>query len=859
MNGQSKIEIILSAVDKGLSSGMTRAGAAVKGLVSNVSGGTKEIKGFTGAIKGLIAPLLATVSAAAGMRKLITVAREFDKINAGLITATGSAEGAQEAFAALQDFATETPYDLGQVTDSFVKLVNFGLDPSERAMTSYGNTASALGKDLNQMIEAVADAATGEFERLKEFGIKSRSEGDNVAFTFRGITTTVKKNAAEIEQYLISMGETNFGDAMANRMATLDGALSNLQDEWDKVFLNIKQAGIGNIIADGVRVAIGALEELNAMIASGELVGYLRAQVGHFNGWAEDVKSSLSLVGRFYDDNMKQIEGVGKDTVTFLIDAFRLFPENVRAFIGVMVVDVAAGLDRVRAYAGAFKDGIAAVFNSQTISGVGKQLENELGIINTARNESIDAILEERQAAIQSTEDQISASKKLRAQYDADQAAARADQTDKLAQFRFQGGDQEPAGPDKKALAAAQREAAKGAKAAAAAAKREYEEQKKIAAARLRAASGEAIINLELERLEASKLPTALARAEAELAIGRRVMAERVSLKRQELAAIKADTETSQADIIRAESEMTELRLEVARQELDGRRAIAAEQLSLVEDGWRRGTAAVADYRQAVQEAFAQGLLEAEEFHRRLVLSGNDMAAAAKLGFRDWAATVQTDAEFVASAVGTTIHHVASGFASAFDAMISGSRSAKEAMLDLARSTVSMVAQMIAQQLIYNAVKAAGSSFGFASGGQVPAAAYATGGMVAGWSPSPKADNIPAWLTAREFVHPVAAVDYYGLPFMEAVRRRMFPRSLARALAGMTLPSVPRGNRLAEGGQPAAGSHPGAIKGGDTRLKVINVLDKDMVGDYMRTADGETVLINMIRRNGSTIRTVLGV
>ena len=30
-----------------------------------------------------------------------------------------------------------------------------------------------MGKDITQMIEAVADAATGEFERLKEFGIKA--------------------------------------------------------------------------------------------------------------------------------------------------------------------------------------------------------------------------------------------------------------------------------------------------------------------------------------------------------------------------------------------------------------------------------------------------------------------------------------------------------------------------------------------------------------------------------------------------------------------------------------------------------------------------------------------------------------
>ena len=58
-----------------------------------------------------------------------------------------------------------------------------------------------MAKTLNQMIEAVADAATGEFERLKEFGIKAKSEGDKVSFIFRGVTTTVKKESNAIQNY----------------------------------------------------------------------------------------------------------------------------------------------------------------------------------------------------------------------------------------------------------------------------------------------------------------------------------------------------------------------------------------------------------------------------------------------------------------------------------------------------------------------------------------------------------------------------------------------------------------------------------------------------------------------------------
>ncbi len=70
----------------------------------------------------------------------------------------------------------------------------------------------------------------------------------------------------------------------------------------------------------------------------------------------------------------------------------------------------------------------------------------------------------------------------------------------------------------------------------------------------------------------------------------------------------------------------------------------------------------------------------------------------------------------------------------------------------------------------------------FADGGlaSIPtgAARHAAGGSVGGWSPHDRADNIPAWLTAREWVQPVDAVDYYGTGVMEALQHKLIPRGL---------------------------------------------------------------------------------
>ena len=187
-----------------------------------------------GNVAKTVGPLITASFGAAAIVSVVRTTAAFEKLNAMLVTATGSANNADEAFSNLKDFASTTPFQLGEVVDAFIKMKNLGLDPTNDALTSFGNTASAMGKDLNQLIEAVADAATGEFERLKEFGIKSKSEGENVSFTFQGVTTTVRKSSEEITGYLEALGNEKFSGAMVLQMETLDGIFSNISDSLDR-------------------------------------------------------------------------------------------------------------------------------------------------------------------------------------------------------------------------------------------------------------------------------------------------------------------------------------------------------------------------------------------------------------------------------------------------------------------------------------------------------------------------------------------------------------------------------------------------------------------------------------------------
>lgn len=161
----------------------------------------------------------------------LSAAAKMESLNVSLRTSfQGNEAAAADAFNKINKFAAATPYGLDEVTTGFIKLKNMGLDPSEEALTAYGNTASAMGKSLNDMVEAVADAATGEFERLKEFGIKASSEGDKVTFLFQGVKTTVGKNSKEIEQYLKYVGNVKFAGGIEAQSKTVNGMLSTLKD-----------------------------------------------------------------------------------------------------------------------------------------------------------------------------------------------------------------------------------------------------------------------------------------------------------------------------------------------------------------------------------------------------------------------------------------------------------------------------------------------------------------------------------------------------------------------------------------------------------------------------------------------------
>lgn len=289
---------------------------------------------------------------------------KFEKLEASLRTVTGSAEKAGIAFGFIQDFAATTPFQLEEVTDAFIKLKALGLTPSEEALTSYGNTATAMGKSLNQMIEAVADAATGEFERLKEFGIKSRSQGDQVTFTFQGVSTTVGKNAKEIEGYLRSIGDVQFAGAMKEQAGTLNVALSNMGDAFSKLVKAIGDAGLTDILMAVANAIKWLAERITAAIPLFKL-GFkaIVAEVIKFGNLFIAVFKGVGQASQAFGETISvRFEALGKDLAAFIEDPLGgVSFENTRAALETGLLDaMGTAFDKALAEAQEFNTAIDA-------------------------------------------------------------------------------------------------------------------------------------------------------------------------------------------------------------------------------------------------------------------------------------------------------------------------------------------------------------------------------------------------------------------------------------------------------------------------------------------------------------------
>lgn len=186
-------------------------------------------------------------------RRVVDTQATFERFEAVLTNALGSRSAARQALDQLQQFADTTPFQIDELTDSYVKLVNRGFKPTQDQLTQIGDLAASQGKSFDQLVEAILDAQTGEFERLKEFGVRAKTVGDQVTLSFKGQSIQVAKTDEAIRNAVLGFGQLQgVAGSMEAVSKTLGGQLSNLADNVTGLFRAMGESGLGKAVSSVV-------------------------------------------------------------------------------------------------------------------------------------------------------------------------------------------------------------------------------------------------------------------------------------------------------------------------------------------------------------------------------------------------------------------------------------------------------------------------------------------------------------------------------------------------------------------------------------------------------------------------------
>ncbi len=251
----------------------------LKAMTGRMSGAAGKMVGRFGAAlraAGLVAGGAAAMVGGAGAafgRLFVGTAAKFERYRTILETVEGSSEKARKSFDWVSEFAARTPFEIDEVMGSFVKLRAYGLEPTGGLLRTLGDTAAAMGKPIEQAVEAIADAVTGENERLKEFGIKARTVGKQIVYEYSVNGKTMKKtadssNRAMIQSTLESIWNEKYAGAMAKQSKTWSGMMSNLADHWTRFVNLVMESGA----FDAMKAKLATiLDAVDRMAKSGEL------------------------------------------------------------------------------------------------------------------------------------------------------------------------------------------------------------------------------------------------------------------------------------------------------------------------------------------------------------------------------------------------------------------------------------------------------------------------------------------------------------------------------------------------------------------------------------------------------------
>ena len=214
----------------------------------------------------LLKGALAGVITGAFLTGVANVTKGNEKIIASFNAITDDSVQARIAFEEFNGLSRNMTQSFDEITQSVLTLGKTGIKPTTDMISGLGAIADGTGKSLMTVTESVSNAILGELGGLKQLGIVAVKEGNKLRVTFKDNSQLIENNAESIKGYIQGIAKSDFAGLTEQQMNGLTGAFKRIGDAWSDLLFSFGDSGLGDIIKEGVLLAVDLLDGLSKFI-----------------------------------------------------------------------------------------------------------------------------------------------------------------------------------------------------------------------------------------------------------------------------------------------------------------------------------------------------------------------------------------------------------------------------------------------------------------------------------------------------------------------------------------------------------------------------------------------------------------
>lgn len=252
----------------------------------NTKSSTKDIGSSFASMASAWKAALVGIASAGLVTAVKSELMSTEKAVAGFISSMGGVSEARAQFEMLQQAARDTLQPFEALQSATMNLRKNGIQPSADTLKAFSQIAYGTGQSLDAVSQAFTGALNGRLKSLQQLGIVAKDQGSQLILTYKGVSTAVDKNAESLHDYFQTIGKENEG-VLDYLQSGMTGAVNHIDNAWGDFVRSIAESGLGQAIADTVRVGANALDG--------------------FTKWINDNQQSIRQFFARWSDYIKQL------------------------------------------------------------------------------------------------------------------------------------------------------------------------------------------------------------------------------------------------------------------------------------------------------------------------------------------------------------------------------------------------------------------------------------------------------------------------------------------------------------------------------------------------------------------------